>query len=85
METINHSVPCNMEIYKMNDTVSQVRRDFPRFSNGQIMEMNDYELNNTINEFQSYIRRERKANRNTIEAECECAYLLNERDERNRN
>ena len=77
------SVPCNTES-KMSDNVKQSRGDFPRFSNSQIMEMSDYELNNTINEFQSYIRRERKAQRNTYEAECECAYLLNERDERNR-
>jgi hypothetical protein len=68
----------------MAENTQQNRRDFPRFSNSQIMEMSDYELNNTINEFQAYIRRERKANRNTVEAECECAYLLNERDERNR-
>ena len=68
----------------MADNVQQNRRDFPRFSNSQLMEMSDYELNNTITEFQSYIRRERKAQRNTYEAECECAYLLNERDERNR-
>ena len=77
------SVPCNTET-KMSDNVKQPRNDFPRFSNSQVMEMSDYELNNTINEFQSYIRRERKAQRNTYEAECECAYLLNERDERNR-
>ena len=68
----------------MADNVQQNRRDFPRFSNSQLMEMSDYELNNTIAEFQSYIRRERKSQRNTYEAECECAYLLNERDERNR-
>ena len=69
---------------KMSDSVQNGRRDFPLFSNNQILEMSDYELNNTINEFQSYIRRERKAQRDTYEAECECAYLLNERDERNR-
>lgn len=68
----------------MSDNVQQNRKDFPRFSNSRIMEMSDYELNNTIADFQSYIRRERKAQRDTYEAECECAYLLNERDERNR-
>lgn len=67
----------------MSDNLQQVRRDFPRFSSHQILEMSDYELNNMINEFQVYIKRERKAQRNTFEAECECAYLLNERDERN--
>lgn len=68
----------------MAEHVQQVRREFPRFSNSQIQEMSDYDLNATINDFQSFIRRERKAQRNTYEAECECAYLLNERDERNR-
>ena len=77
------SAPCSMEI-KMSDNVKQGRGDFPRFSNGQILEMSDYDLNSTINEFQSYIRRERKANRNTYDAECECAYLMNEREERSR-
>lgn len=77
------SAPCRMEI-KMSDNTKQSRNEFPRFSNGQVMEMSDFELNNTIGDFQSYIRRERKAGRNTYEAECECAYLLNERDERNR-
>lgn len=77
------SGPCRMES-KMSDNVKQNRNEFPRFSNSQVMEMSDFELNSTINEFQSYIRRERKAQRNTYEAECECAYLLNERDERNR-
>lgn len=65
-------------------SVRQVNNDFPRFSPNQILEMSEQELNNTINEFQSYIRRERKSNRDTYEAECECAYLINERDERNR-
>ena len=65
-------------------SVRQVNNDFPRFSPSQILEMSEHELNNTINEFQSYIRRERKSNRDTYEAECECAYLINERDERNR-
>lgn len=57
---------------------------FPRFSNRQILEMSDYELQETINNFQSYIKRERKQNRDTKEAEVECAYLLQERDERTR-
>lgn len=68
----------------MAENVQHGRRDFPRFTNSQLLEMSDYELNSNINEFQAYIRRERKAQRNTYEAECECAYLLNERDERNR-
>jgi len=68
----------------MMDHTQHSRKDFPRFSNLQILEMSDYELNNHISDFQSYIRRERKFQRNTYEAECECAYLLNERDERNR-
>jgi hypothetical protein len=62
----------------------QVNNNFPNFSSSQILEMSEHELNSTINEFQSYIRRERKSNRDTYEAECECAYLINERDERNR-
>lgn len=57
---------------------------FPRFSNRQILEMSDYELQETINNFQSYIKRERKQNRDTKDAEVECAYLLQERDERTR-
>lgn len=68
---------------KMSDNVQQNRHNFPHFSRNQIEEMSDYDLNLNINEFQSYIRRERKARHNTYEAECECAYLLNERDERN--
>jgi len=77
------SVPCSTES-KMSENAKQPRNEFPRFSNSQVMEMSDFELNNTISDFQSYIRRERKAQRNTYDAECECAYLLNERDERNR-
>jgi hypothetical protein len=65
------------------NNVKQPRNNFPSFSKEQIREMSDYELNNIIGDFQSYIRRERKAHRNTYDAECECAYLINERDERN--
>jgi len=59
--------------------------NFPTFTNRQIVEMSDYELTNLIGEFQGYIRRERKQNHDTKEAECEVAYLLQEREERNRN
>ena len=66
------------------DQNRQQRGEFPRFSNGQVLEMSDYDLNGNISDFQAYIRRERKAGRDTYEAECECAYLINERDLRNR-
>jgi hypothetical protein len=57
---------------------------FPLFSNSKILSMSDQELQNNISEFQSYIRRERRAGRDTRDAEIECAYLLQEKDERNR-
>ena len=63
---------------------NQSNNSFPRFSNRQILEMSDYDLQETINNFQSFIRRERKQNRDTKEAEVECAYLLQEKDERTR-
>ena len=59
-------------------------QNFPLFSNSKILSMSDQELQNNINEFQSYIRRERRAGRDTKDAEIECAYLLQEKDERNR-
>ena len=70
---------------KTNSQAVQAVQDFPQFKNEQLLELSDYELNGLINDFQSYIRKERKAGHNTIDAECECAYLINERDERNRN
>lgn len=57
--------------------------DFPSFSNRKIREMTDHELQETINKFMSYIRQERKVGKDTKNAEVECAYLLQERDERN--
>ena len=57
--------------------------DFPTFSNRRIREMSDHELQETINKFMSYIRHERKVGKDTKSAEIECAYLLQERDERN--
>lgn len=57
--------------------------DFPTFSNRRIREMSDQELQETINKFMSYIRYERKQGKDTKSAEIECAYLLQERDERN--
>lgn len=59
--------------------------NFPNFTNGQILEMTDYELQQAINDFQSFIKRERKHGRDTKDAEIECAYLLQERDERTKN
>lgn len=61
----------------------QQDRNFPLFTNQQIFEMSDGELHRNISDFQAFIRRERKMNRDTKEAEVECAYLLRERDERN--
>ena len=82
MVTFNH-----MDLYNMEKTMSgneQNYRQFPKFSNDELLEMPDFALNNSICDFQSYIRQERKNGRSTIDAECECAYLLNERDNRNR-
>lgn len=59
--------------------------NFPTFTNSQILEMSDHELQQTINDFQTFIKRERKQGRDTKEAEIECAYLLQERDERTKN
>lgn len=63
---------------------SNSNMNFPKFSNRQILEMSDYELQETINNFQSFIKKERKQNRDTKDAEVECAYLLQEKDERTR-
>lgn len=61
-----------------------VKSSYPLFKNQEILEMNDSDLQYNINEFQSYIRRERRAGRDTKDAEVECAYLIHERDLRNR-
>ena len=82
MVAFNHLGLCNME--KMMSDNEQNYRQFPKFSNDELLEMSDFTLNNSIGDFQSYIRRERKIGHNTMDAECECAYLLNERDNRNR-
>lgn len=68
----------------MQDNVNSASRDqnFPLFSNDRILSMTDQELQTNINEFQAYIRRERRSGRDTKDAEIECAYLLQEKDER---
>ena len=81
VQTVPQESLVHYEENQMNNTST---RNFPLFSNRQIFEMSDYELQETINNFQSYIRRERKLNRDTKEAEIECAYLMQERDERTR-
>lgn len=63
---------------------SSNNRNFPLFSSSKISSMSDQELQNNINEFQSYIRRERRAGKDTKDAEIECAYLMQEKDERTR-
>lgn len=60
------------------------KSSYPLFKNQEILEMNDSDLQYNINEFQSYIRRERRAGRDAKDAEVECAYLIHERDLRNR-
>jgi hypothetical protein len=67
----------------MSNMNSASVQNFPTFSNRKIREMTDHELQETINKFMSYIRQERKHGRDTRDAEIECAYLLQERDERN--
>lgn len=60
------------------------KKDYPLFRNNEILDMTDSDLQYNINEFQSYIRRERRLGRDTKDAEVECAYLIHERDLRNR-
>lgn len=59
---------------------NNVNVNYPLFSNNQILEMSDSDLQYNINEFQSLIRREKRKGLNTKDAEIECSYLLNERD-----
>ena len=59
--------------------------NYPLFKNQDVLDMSDNDLMYNINEFQSYIKRERRSGADVRDAEEECAYLLNERDLRNRN
>jgi len=58
---------------------------YPLFSNNEILDLSDSDLQYNINEFQNYIRREKRQGRSTKDAEIECSYLMNERDLRNSN
>jgi hypothetical protein len=59
--------------------------NYPLFTNNEILDLSDSDLQYNINEFQTYIRREKRLGRSTKDAEVECAYLMNERDLRNQN
>ena len=58
--------------------------EFPLFSNGKILSMSDQELQNNISDFQAYIRNLRRSGKDSKDAEIECAYLMQEKDERSR-